>query len=336
MQLIQQKMILNRIYYLEVFVFILLQSCGVKRENIANTERLVTVHDADSVVLESPSGAKASFPRYASVERNITIADYFDFVDSLVERYDSIVPYTLSEHLLVRANPWVIDVLADTDYYRMIERDSFVYDQKKMIVLHETDSLVVPDSIAASRILNKMNKTWIDVNIPEFKLRIYQDSTLLYTFPIRVGQSRERYLVMGDRITDMRTITGKGKIVRVDRNPTFYNPVNGIQFFTTKRDDEKRTLMPLIPWIETEINGIRNGQMIHPTTNPKTLGKAYSNGCIGVKEADAWVIYYYAPLGTPITIRYDLKVRDPVENEIILKDIYGRSRLKSQVGEKIK
>ncbi len=56
------------------------------------------------------------------------------------------------------------------------------------------------------------------------------------------------------------------------------------QFFTTKRDDEKRTFMPLIPWIETEINGIRNGQMIHPTTNPKTLGKAYSNGCIRVRE----------------------------------------------------
>ncbi|KKL68519.1 hypothetical protein LCGC14_2124180 [marine sediment metagenome] len=300
----------------------LLQSCGVKRENIVNAKQLVQIHNANLIGVESPSGAKISFPKYVTVERNISISEYFGFMDSVVERYDSIVPYQLSEHLLLRANPWVIDVLANTDYYRNIERDTFIYDQKQSIVLRKTDSLIFPEYIDASRILNTMNKTWIDINIPEFKLRIFQDSTLLYTFPIRVGQSRERFLVMGNRITDMRTITGKGKVIRVETNPTFYNPVDGKQFFTTKRDDEKRTLMPLIPWIETEINGIRNGQMIHPTTNPKTLGKAYSNGCIGVKEADAWLIYYYAPTGTPITIRYDLKVIDSEGKEIILKDIY--------------
>ena len=53
---------------------------------------------------------------------------------------------------------------------------------------------------------------------------------------------------------------------------------------------KKVTKLPQIPFIETEINGIRNGQLIHPTTNPETLNKAYSNGCIGTKEADAWVI----------------------------------------------
>ena len=230
-------MILNRTYWLGVLVFILLQSCGVRRENIANKEQLVTVLDADSVVVESPSGAKISIPRYASVERTITIADYFGFMDSL------------------------------------IERGSFVYDQIKMIVLRETDSLVVLDSTAASRTLNAMNNTWIDVNIPEFKLRIYQDSTWFYTFPIRIGQSRERYLVMGDRITAMRTMTAKGKVIRVERNPKFYNPVDGKQFFTAKRDDEKRTFMPLIPWIETEINGIRNGRMIHRLLTQKAWKK---------------------------------------------------------------
>ena len=81
--------------------------------------------------------------------------------------------------------------------------------------------------------------------------------------------------------------------------------------------------MPQIPWIETEINGVRNGQMIHPTTNPKTLGKAYSNGCIGTTEADAWIIYYYAPIGTPIEIKYDLKNEDGKT----LIDIYGFSKI---------
>ena len=80
--------------------------------------------------------------------------------------------------------------------------------------------------------------------------------------------------------------------------------------------------MPVIPWIETEINGIRNGQMIHPTTNPETLGKAYSNGCIGVSESDAWIIYYHAPLNTALQIRYDLIILDEKGEKRELEDIY--------------
>lgn len=108
---------------------------------------------------------------------------------------------------------------------------------------------------------------------------------------------------MVDKTIDLRTKTGSGKIVRHEKDPDFYNPANHERFYTTKRDDKKSTLMPKIPWIETEINGIRNGQIIHPTTNSETLGKANSNGCIGTRESDAWIIYYYAPLETVIRIR---------------------------------
>ncbi|SIS48473.1 L,D-transpeptidase ErfK/SrfK [Zobellia uliginosa] len=257
------------------------------------------------------------------LSRNIKVAEYFEYLDSLVQRYDSLVPYPLSEHLLVRNNPWIIDTLANTDYYRMMARDSFVYDQRQMIVLPEGSVLHLPDSAKACRLLDDFAHTEIDVNIPEFKLRIFQDSVLLHTFPVRVGQNRQRYLKMGDRITDLRTKTGEGSIIRHAKHPDFYNPVNGHQFYVTKRDDGKLTQMPQIPWIETEINGIRNGQMIHPTTNPKSLGKAYSNGCIGTREADAWVIYYHAPLGTKLKIRYDLETYFEGSVISVLKDIYG-------------
>jgi len=63
--------------------------------------------------------------------------------------------------------------------------------------------------------------------------------------------------------------------------------------------------------------------MIHPTTNPETLGKASSNGCIGTRESDAWIIYYYAPLRTAITIRYDLEINNDMGNNVKLKNIYG-------------
>lgn len=256
------------------------------------------------------------------VNRDICVRDYFPFMDSITVAYDSIVSYPFSEHLLVRANPWIIDTLANTDYYRMMAKDSFVYDQKCLIILREGDRLKIPDSIEAGRILKDFAATYIDINIPEFKLRILRDSAELFSFPIRVGQNKKKYLAMGGRVTDLRTKTGRGTIVRHAKDPDYYNPTTGKRFHLTKRDDDKTTLMPQIPWIETEINRLRNGQMIHPTTNPETLGKAYSNGCIGTKEADAWIIYYHAPLGTEIHIRYDLKIKDSIGTEIELEDIY--------------
>lgn len=273
--------------------------------------------------LEEDSGNKIRPWNWIQIRKDITIGRYFDYMDSLVIAHDSLVPYPLSEHLFVHANPWILDTLAHTDYYLMMARDSFVYDQRKMIVLKSTDSIMIPDSVSAGHLLDSFKKTHLDVNIPEFKLRIYRDTALLFTFPIRVGKNTKKYLAMADKITDLRTLSGSGKIIRLERNPRFYDPVDLKRFYRTKRDDKKTTLMPQIPWIETEINGLRNGQMIHPTTNPKTLGKASSNGCIGTRESDAWVIYYYAPLGTAITIRYDLEIKN-IEGDIIkLKDIYG-------------
>lgn len=266
---------------------------------------------------------KKHLPRTITIAQNVTIGAYFDYMDSLVRRFDSLVPYRLSEHLLVRNNPWIIDTLANTDYYRMIAYDSFVYDQRKLIALPKGSVLQLPDAKKARTIRQDFEQTEIDINIPEFKLRIFQDSILLYTFPIRVGQHRKRYLAMGERVTDLRTKTGKGTIVGHTRRPAFYNPVDGKQFYRTKRDDGRTTLMPQIPWIETEINGVRNGQMIHPTTNPKTLGKPYSNGCIGTKESDAWIIYYHAPLGTRIKIRYDLETYEEGIVVSVFRDIYG-------------
>lgn len=257
------------------------------------------------------------------ITEDITIADYFLFMDALVKIGDSVLNYPISEHILVRHNPWVIDTLANTDYYRQIERDSFVYNQRKLVVLPKGAVLKIPDSTATCEILRDFEQTRIEVNIPEYRLRIFKDTILLHSFPVRVGQNRIRYLVMGDRETDLRTKDGEGSITSYAKNPDFYNPVDGKQFYLTKRDDGKTTVMPQIPWIETEINGVRNGQMIHPTTNPETLGKAYSNGCIGTSEADAWIIYYYAPLGTRVKIKYDLMPNNLMNKNTPLKDVYG-------------
>ncbi len=269
---------------------------------------------------------KDSLPIKIKVNNNITVENYFDYLDALVKKYDPFTPYNLTEHLLVRHNSWLIDTLENTDYYRMKARDSFVYDQKKLIIIHKGSSIVIPDSIVASKILSTFKKTTIDINIPEFKLRIYEDSIKRYEFPIRVGRHEKKYLEMSGRIQDLRTKTGEGYIINHVRNPRYVNPVNNYEYLVTKRDDGKITKLPQIPFIETELHGLRYGQLIHPTTNPMTLGKAYSNGCIGTKEADAWVIYYFAPIHTKIKIRYDLNIINDNGKKIGLKDVYNYNK----------
>lgn len=257
------------------------------------------------------------------VSKDIIVSNYFQYLDSIVKNSNIDANYKLTEHLLIRFNPWIIDTLVTTDYYKMMEKDSFVYNQKEQIVLRKGSLLLIPNSLAVLELLNTFKKTYLDINVPEFKLRIVQDSIELFEFPIRVGRNEKKYLKMGDRITDLRTKLGIGTIVGHVKDPDYYNPANGQQYYLTRRDDDKVTKLPQIPWLETEINGVRNGQLIHPTTNPNTLSKSYSNGCIGTGEGDAWIIYYYAPINTKVIIRYNLKRINKEGDTLTLKNIYG-------------
>ena len=306
---------LSQQFFIITILLISLKLCCLKAQNT-----LGLLDNKSDKALVAMDDFKA-----VSVTKSVKIANYFQYIDSIVKHYDSLTPYTLTEHLLVRANPWIIDTLQNTDYYRMMARDSFVYNQKELIVLRVGNTIKIPDSLKADELLKAFNNTQLDINIPEFKFRIYEDSILLYEFPIRVGKNQSKYLKMSGRIQDLRTKTGEGHIVNHVRNPRYVNPVNNHEYVVTKRDDEKVTKLPQIPFIETEINGLRYGQLIHPTTNPETLGKAYSNGCIGTNEADAWVIYYYAPLTTKIKIRYNLTAVNEDGETIVFKDIYGKS-----------
>ncbi|MBP6794290.1 MAG: L,D-transpeptidase [Saprospiraceae bacterium] len=265
--------------------------------------------------------AEDSLPQI-SVNQPIKMGEYFDVMDDFIDRYNEIQNTPIDEYIFVHCNPWIIDSLAATDYYIMKEKGNTVLDNRNLIILNRGDKLNLPDSAEIIKIKLKLDSIWLDVNIPEYKLRIRKGDEVLYTFPIRIGQNKERYLATAKRIVSLKTDLGVGKISKSIREPYFLNPVNGRHFTTTKRDDGIVTEMPLIPWLETEINGVKNGDMIHPTTNLKTLNKAYSNGCIGLRESDAWYVYYYAPVGTKVVIRYDLNLKNEYGEEIILKDVY--------------
>lgn len=264
-----------------------------------------------------------------AVTADVPISRFFGFLEKLLRQNDTLGYCTLSENLLLRANPWILDSLVATDYYAQMSRGNFVYDQRKLIILHAGDTLLIPGPQTAAVLLDKMAKTWLDINIPAFDMRIMEGDSVLFHMPVRVGKDQAKYLELAGGRVDLRTRTGTGEIIRVNRNPLFLDPVTGKKFKFTKRDDHKTTWMPLIPWLEPSINGQRYGQMIHPTTNPRTLGKPASNGCIGVGEADGWRVYFFAPLGTKVVIRYDLMEITPAGDTLRYPDVYRLHRPES-------
>jgi len=259
---------------------------------------------------------------YHFTDEVVTSGEYFDFIDGVVAHYDTVLSYPISEHLIMRSNLNLIDSFINTDYYLLKEKGKFVYDPQSIVILKKGDSLKIPNEREVEMLTQKMANTTIDVNIPEYKLQILEGGSPIHESKVRVGRNTKRYLAMAGRDVDLKTRPGYGKIVRIARDPAFINPRNNKRYKVTKRDDGKTTKMPRIPWIEPEINGTRYGQLIHPTTNLKTLGKAYSNGCVGTSEADAWRIYFYAPLGTAVQFRYDLEVPNAKGDTTVLKDIY--------------
>ena len=256
------------------------------------------------------------------IDQPVPIAVFFKFIDKLVLQHDTISSYKLSENLLLRANPWILDSLVNTDYYYQLSQGNFVYQQPKLLLLKPGDTILVPGPKTAAILLEKMARTWVDINIPAFEMRILEGDSLLFVCPVRVGKNQKKHLSLAGGIVDLRTRTGTGEIIRVNRNPLFLDPVTGKRFKFTRRDDGQTTYMPQIPWLEPSIDGNRYGQMMHPTTNPRTLGKAASNGCIGVSEADGWRLYYFAPLGTKVQIRYDLLTVLENGDTLRYEDIY--------------
>ncbi len=215
-----------------------------------------------------------------------------------------------------------MDTLANTDYYYLMDKGIFNEDSQSLLALKKDQVLVVPDSLETQNLRTQLANTYLELNIPEFRLRIFQDDKEIYKFPVRVGKVGKKYMAMAKGTVDMRTKTGVGEIIRVNKEPVLANPVDNRKYEMTNRDDGKRTTLPAIPWLEPSIDGRSVGQLIHPTTNLETLEKASSNGCIGLRESHAWIVYYYAPLGTKVVSKYKLTGKNDLGETVELEDIY--------------
>ncbi|MGS0527290.1 hypothetical protein ACU8V7_21125 [Zobellia nedashkovskayae] len=95
----QRKALLYTVFIAMVFLGI--GSCKDQAKLVSEKEPIQEEEAAPSPI------KKPKTYEDINVSRNVRIAEYFKYIDSLVVRYDSVVPYPLSEHLLVRNNPWI-------------------------------------------------------------------------------------------------------------------------------------------------------------------------------------------------------------------------------------
>lgn len=265
---------------------------------------------------------KQSPPIELTVNEDVPIRSYFKWMDSIVAEHNQNHNYLIDEYIIVHHNKWIMDTLANTDYYYLMDKGIFNEDSQTLIALQKNQVLVIPDSLETEKLKKQLVNTYLEINIPEFRLRIFEDDKEIYKFPVRVGKVGKKYMAMAKGTVDMETKTGIGEIIRVNKEPVLANPVDNRKYETTSRDDGKRTALPIIPWLEPSIDGISVGQLIHPTTNLETLEKASSNGCIGLRESDAWIVYYYAPLGTKVVVKYELQGKNDQGETVEFKDIY--------------
>lgn len=261
---------------------------------------------------------------YFVARKDVDHKHYLKYLDGLVAEINGIWDDYLDEYDLVRNNPYLLERLVKTDYYSLKESGVIVQDLDSIRIIAAGDTLFVPDRTQLESLDSLRKATRLEVNIPEFRLRIFQKDSLLFEFPIRVGRDQEKFLAMADQNVDLKTRTGEGFIVRVNKEPLFINPVDNHRYERTTRDDGVSTSLPRVPWLVPAICGVEHGQLIHPTTNRVTLGKAYSNGCLGTRESDAWYIYYYAPPGTPINISYQLQRITATGDTLNFPDVYKR------------
>jgi len=163
--------------------------------------------------------------------------------------------------------------------------------------------------LVASGTAHAAAQTEIVINIPAFKLYLYQNGVPVKTYPIGVGQ-----VVKPSQL-------GETKIINRVFHPTYYPP-----------DWYAKGLQPIPPGPDNPV-GTRwlglgfQGYGIHGTNDPSSIGTAASSGCIRMYNHDVEELADLVRVGTVVRFVYDTiqAWRDPVSgNELILvhKDLY--------------
>jgi len=186
---------------------------------------------------------------------------------------------------------------------------------KKHLVLLVGFIMMMSVGLAQAYTLDSGSPKWqIMINIPEYKLYVYQDGVLLGKYPVAVGKPSEPSPI------------GDFYIVNKVINPVWY--------------PQGRKPVPPGPanplgkyWLGLNIKGYG----IHGNNSPGSIGNPVSKGCFRMRNEDIEMLFRIIPKGTPVKVKY-ATVRGWVDAEDrawleIFPDIYNKANLKQSVAE---
>jgi len=174
----------------------------------------------------------------------------------------------------------------DAIFYRVRKGDTFDSIAKrfattvgllKRVNNHPSDLLQVGQTLKVIR------GTWsIRLSKSKFRLTLFLNGNFVKEYPVGIGAYD-------------KTPTGTFIIDVKQKNPTWYTGGEAIPF------GDPRNLLGT-RWMGFKKRPDLSGYGIHGTDDPSSIGKAVSNGCIRMLNADVEELYDIVPFGTEVTI----------------------------------
>jgi L,D-transpeptidase ErfK/SrfK len=187
--------------------------------------------------------------------------------------------------------------------------------------------------INTRRIIPKMLREGILINIPDRTMYLFKDKKLEKTVPVALGKPTNQ------DYGDWRTPTGRFRITSKMKNPTWHVPPS----IQTEMKLNKRTVVTEVPpgddnplgkyALMTSLSGI----MIHSTTRPASIYNFASHGCIRVNPKNMEEIYPEIPVHTNGEIVYQpVKLAFSDDGRVFIEvhgDIYKRFKKLDEVAK---
>ena len=164
--------------------------------------------------------------------------------------------------------------------------------------------LVTLGFICLSRQAGFAENSWkIQINIPEFKLFLYQGADLHRIYPVAIGKPASP------------SPLGEFKIVNKVVNPTWYPPDHGKPVPPGPHNPLGRF------WLGLSLPGYG----IHGNAAPLSIGSSASLGCFRMRNQDVAELFQIVPTETPVQIVYETIRTNLTDGRLFLEvfpDIY--------------
>lgn len=146
--------------------------------------------------------------------------------------------------------------------------------------------------LQSERLLPIAPRKGLVLNLPEFRLYFFPNSTTVITHPISIGRQ------------DWDTPLGQTSIVQKKENPT-WTPPESIKKEHAEKGDPLPDVVPAGPDNPLGLYAMRlgiPGYLIHSTNKPFGVGMRVSHGCIRMYPEDIDTLFPLIQVGAPVTI----------------------------------